>query len=333
MDSRLKRIKKSVVLFFNSYWLKEYYMLLKYYRWPARGEKSAAGPRPKREPMLISMVDNRRQGKGLTDRFKGIVSIYALAKAENLPYRCIFNHPCQLSDFLVPNAYNWLPRPGELADEIDEVRIKLLRKQATIKRLLKALPLKKQMRVYANLDYLNEINRVYRRNFHWGDLFKELFKPSPLLEDRINVHRERLGARGYNACVFRFQALLGDFQEYNCKPLPPAEKRRLIAANKDALLQVVQTSDLPVLVTSDSTTFLSEVRNLENVYTIPGKVVHIDNVGDATREVYLKSFVDFFMLSHARHIYGMGTPRMYRSDFPRYAAKINRVPFERVVIE
>src|SRR3546814_5210341 len=88
-------------------------------------------------------------------------------------------------------------------------------------------------------------------------------------------------------------------------------------------MQLVKKSDLPVLVTSDSTTFLSEIRDLKNVYTIPGRVVHIDNAANEAGEVYMKSFVDFLMLSRAQCVYGMGTRNMYQTDFPRFAAKIN----------
>src|SRR3546814_8175524 len=123
--------------------------------------------------MLISMVDNRRKGKGLTDRFKGIVSVYALSKIEKVPYRCIYNHPCQLTDFLEPNEYNWIPRDGELGETIMDVRLKLLRKQRKVRRLLKALPVKKLMRVYANMDYLEEINRIYHTNYQWGTRSEE----------------------------------------------------------------------------------------------------------------------------------------------------------------
>src|SRR3546814_703744 len=279
------------------------------------------------------MGDNRRKGKGLTDRLKVIFSVYALSKIEKVPYRCIYNHPCQLTDFLEPNEYNWIPRDGELGETIMDVRLKLLRKQRKVRRLLKALPVKKQMRVYANMDYLEEINRIYHTNYQWGTLFHELFKPTRELEDQLQFHQNKLGTNGYNACVFRFQAMLGDFKEYQFKPLPEAERRQLIHTNKEALMQLVKKSDLPVLVTSDSTTFLSEIRDLKNVYTIPGRVVHIDNAANEAGEVYMKSFVDFLMLSRAQCVYGMGTRNMYQTDFPRFAAKINNVPFERVIID
>lgn len=282
--------------------------------------------------MLISMVDGRRLGKGLTDRFKGIVSVYALAKATGTPYRCIYTHPMQLSDFLEPNEYNWLPGQEELSESTRGVRFKLLRKQHTIKRLLKVFPLKRQIRVYANLDYLDEVNRKYDQQYQWGTLFNELFKITKPLERKLQFHQSQIGGP-YIACVFRFQALLGDFKEYNFKPLSSDEQNLLIEKNKEALRKVIDNSILPVLVTSDSTTFLGEIKDLESVYTIPGKVVHIDNVANERQEVYMKSFVDFFMLAHAKKVYSIGTKAMYRTDFPAFAAKVNNVPFERILID
>src|SRR5690606_27675172 len=91
MSSSLRSLKKSITLFFNAYGLREIQMLLKYHKLSLH--------KSDKEPMLISMVDGRRLGKGLTDRFKGIISIYALSKAINAPYRCVYSHPIQLVDF------------------------------------------------------------------------------------------------------------------------------------------------------------------------------------------------------------------------------------------
>src|SRR5690606_25788958 len=234
------------------------------------------------------------------------------------PFKCVYTHPIHLSDFLEPNHYDWLPKPEELDETTRNVRFKLLRKQPSIKRLLRVLPLKRQIRVYANFDYLEEINRVYGSDYQWGTLFNELFKITEPLQANLQFHLQKIGGP-YIACVFRFQALLGDFKEYHFQPLPEAEQRQLIDKNKEALRKLTEESDLPVLVTSDSSTFLTEVQPLTNVYIIPGKVVHIDNVADEKKEVYMKSFVDFFMLSRAQKVYSIGTSIMYRSDFPSYA--------------
>jgi hypothetical protein len=80
-------------------------------------------------------------------------------------------------------------------------------------------------------------------------------------------------------------------------------------------------------------TFLSKAKQLNRVFTLPGKIIHVDCVMDEQKEVYMKLFVDFFMLSKAKKVYSIGTKQMYPTNFPVYAAKINNAPFERILID
>jgi len=63
-----------------------------------------------------------------------------------------------------------------------------------------------------------------------------------------------------------------------------------------------------------------------------GRVVHMDCIDTESDEVYMKSFVDFLMLSKAAKIYSIGTSQMYPTEFPLYAARVNNIPFERILI-
>jgi len=318
-----KKTKQSIVLFFHAYGVREFLMLLKYYK---------LTPSTSKKPMLISTIDGKRHTQGLTDRFNGIISMYALAKATNTPFKIIYTHPFHLTEFLIPNRYNWIPEENELSDSVKDIRIKIIRKRHTLKKLLRLFPLKKQVRVYANINYLDEINTLYHQNYTWGELFDELFKPTKKLEEQITFHTQKIGGK-FIACVFRFQSLMGDFKEYNYKPLSKEEQEQLIEKNKNALLQLTEKNNCPVLVTSDSSTFISKIQNMNNVYTIPGRVVHLDCVFDEETDVYMKSFIDFLMISKAEKVYSIGTKIMYQTNFPRYAAKIRNVPFERILIE
>ena len=49
-------------------------------------------------------------------------------------------------------------------------------------------------------------------------------------------------------------------------------------------------------------------------------------------EIYLKSFLDFYVLSEAQKIYRIGTSYMYPSEFPVYAAKVHDIPFASIEI-
>jgi hypothetical protein len=42
----------------------------------------------------------------------------------------------------------------------------------------------------------------------------------------------------------------------------------------------------------------------------------------------MKTFLDFFVLSHSQKIYLLLTGKMYRSGFAKRAAKLHDVPFE-----
>ena len=58
--------------------------------------------------------------------------------------------------------------------------------------------------------------------------------------------------------------------------------------------------------------------------------MHIDNVATSDDNAYLRTFMDYYMLANSEHIYSIGTPQMYRSQFHEYAAKLNGIPFERI---
>lgn len=142
------------------------------------------------------------------------------------------------------------------------------------------------------------------------------------------------------ATVFRFQNLLGDFSEYHYNPIVDRDvRKKLIERCLDAIRRIhSEYQDKEILVTSDSITFLREASKLEHVHIIPGTLIHMDGnkngiPGDyESFEVYLKSFLDFYMLSEAERIYRIGTSYMYPSAFPVYAAKVHNIPFESIVI-
>ena len=112
-----KNRKLAIMRFLNSYPLQELFLLLKYHKLKRSEHK---------EPMLIISIDGRRNTQGLADRFSGIVSMYALSKALNVPFRCMFIHPFNLTDFLQPNIYDWSPKEEEISESINGVRYCIL---------------------------------------------------------------------------------------------------------------------------------------------------------------------------------------------------------------
>lgn len=126
---------------------------------------------------------------------------------------------------------------------------------------------------------------------------------------------------------------MGDFPEYSYQEASEERKASLILLCRQCLTNLCGKHDLPILVTSDSQIFLESVKGMDGVSSFPSKVVHLDYVKDAPMEVYRKSFVDFYLIAESALVYCAGTTEMYKSNFPNYAAKVNAVPFERILIE
>ncbi|MDR0546556.1 MAG: hypothetical protein LBG77_03085, partial [Dysgonamonadaceae bacterium] len=81
-----------------------------------------------------------------------------------------------------------------------------------------------------------------------------------------------------------------------------------------------------ILVTSESITFLNEAKKFDYVYVIPGKIAHIDFSFGLDKDVYMKTFVDYFLLTHASKIYLVIDGKMYKSGFA-YRASLHNSHF------
>lgn len=293
------------------------------------------------QPVYTAMVDGESFHGGMCDRFKGIISLYAYCKYHRLPFRIKYTYPFRLEDYLSPGTYDWRLRKGEYTDNPLYCRILYMRGEHLARRLFK-LKTSKQVHFYTNRDCLEHINKAYATERHmgpfaWGELYRELFTPGPVLQQRIKAIKEELG-NNYYAAVFRFQNLLGDFHEYQFKSITDkGEAEKLIDKCLDALRKLKTAHGNQVLlVTSDSISFLKRASQIEGVHIIPGTLIHMDgdksHAAENNYEIYLKSFLDFYILSEARKIYRIGTSYMYPSEFPVYAAKVHDIPFEGITI-
>jgi hypothetical protein len=280
--------------------------------------------------MLIFRIETVGTHGGFADRMKGIVSLFHLCLYKGIPFKIHYTAPFELSDFLLPNEYDW---------RISEEEISYNRKEAKSIHGAQLLPRvirensQKQMHVLQiNGDFVEDLNKELQTNYRWGELYKKLFKPTEELQSEIDKHVEIITGN-YVCAVFRFQNLLGDFREYEFPALSEAEQKTLMQTCRNALVELQEKEGKKMLVTSDSEKFLTSVVGLNAMYAFPAKVVHLDTTEHEAHSVYLKSFVDFYVLSQGEKIYCIGTKEMYPSQFPMYAAKVNNIPFERILIE
>lgn len=53
------------------------------------------------------MIDGTMYHGGICDRFKGIISSYNYCRYVGKPFRIRYNFPFELTDYIVPNKYDW----------------------------------------------------------------------------------------------------------------------------------------------------------------------------------------------------------------------------------
>lgn len=269
---------------------------------------------------------------GLADRFRGMISVYDWCKRHNRDFAINFCEPFLLQDYLQPNEYNWLPTEisYDRTKSIPKVcmleprtcnRKEVLDNQETLTENWYNNNLSdesKQIHVYTN---------QYRWSCHFSQLFNELFKPCDRLQKEIDYHLSKIGG-SYISISFRFTTLLGDFTDCTGKPLSLDKREKLMEDSLEAISEIAKKAPQhdKIFVTADSCTFLERVKNMENVYIIPGKIGHIDY--DHGDDVSMKTFLDFFMISKAEAVYLAKGPGMYKSAFAKTAAMVNNKSFE-----
>lgn len=271
----------------------------------------------------IYMCDGKIHHGGLADRLHGIVSTYAYCKEFNKDFKIYYTYPYNLKEFLLPNKYNWEITKEELIYDKNIAKPVLISRRQSVKeqkKLAKKLleNTKSQTHVYTNMKY------DYDNNFKF--LFKELFKPSKYLSDAIKEQQNLLN-KNYISITFRFQQLLGDFKEGNFPIIKNNQERINLINNCKKFIEYVHNENQEIekiLVTSDSITFLNYISDINYVYTIPGRIIHMDYNGkDENLSVHLKSFLDLFMIANAKKIYSVVYPPLFHSGFPFLASLIN----------
>ncbi len=287
---------------------------------------------------VIVMFDGLASHGGLTDRFRGILTIYAYCKDHGLPFRLYHAFPFELRHFFAPNKYDWSIESKQISRNFWQAKVLFLRAR------YKTFHLSKEEEENVHISILNhEIAKCHKPQIHvytncyfaetrFAELFEELFVPTKLLQDRIEKCQQSIGGE-YEAVVFRFQQLLGDFQEGDMDVLEGEAREQLIKsciAKIESLYEGGYFQTKKLLVTSDSHTFLERANELDYVNIIPGNMVHMDFTRDADDDTYMKSFVDLLMLAKAKSITLLKTGQMYDSGFPHFASLLGNVRFSRI---
>lgn len=312
----------------TSHAIHETYYMLRHYNWKRIGKRL-------QQPMLVFMVTDTKgfYVGGMVDRFKGMISTYAWCKQRNIDFRIRHIYPFELANYLEPTKCDWRLKEGEYTTCIWDASLMRARGEYG-RRLVRKSLVHKQIHYYGNRDFLYYINETGGTNYTWGELFHELFRPGKKLAELVELKKREIG-RPYISAVFRFQNLLNDFKEYSYAALTDSKKREeLIQKCMNGLLELQKLyPEYPLLVTSDSSCFIKKVSELPGVYVVGGERVHMGYIRSASYDTYMNSFVDFYMLVNSQRVFSLGTSEMYPTEFPMYAAKVNDIPFERVLLK
>ena len=279
-------------------------------------------PKNKKYPFYVFNIDGRVHHGGLADRLKSIVVIYAYCKVHDKKFKINFTFPFRLENILLPNKYDWIISEGDLSDSLLDTKI--------ITSYIGELNIKihnnRQVHIYNfGGGYLDKFNAKYNTDYTVSSIFNDLFKHNNVLKNRLENLKNKIGGP-YISITYRFQSLLGDFYEgeyFKKKGLSVDQNQKNNLINQSIIaLEEIKNShpEMNILVTSDSKTFLSEVEKLPGVFIIPGETVHMDFTSDAEIEVYMKAFLDLFMISGAEKIIRVSGLGLYGTGFPYFAS-------------
>lgn len=223
-------------------------------------------------------------GGGLADRFKGLVSCYALAKQLNREFIINWTYPHLLSEALIPNITNWLPRP--IQGSYSKHRIFDAEGHTSYKTILtnKFSGIDEDILIIeTNVNFLNDINSPQLFN----ELFNELFTCKLPLPKYIKTLLLGVAARfGGN------QANWND----------PNFNREVSYQEVYSSILRYKSENESIFLCSDSTGFLNfcKEQNLE-FHTTENQPEHIDYTG-CSLQGFKKAIEDFFILRECNPI-------------------------------
>jgi len=335
MFYRIRKLYKDTIHWYLGDWGYFMYDIMKHEKNLRRNFYKESSMDTLSQKTAIYMANGFCGHAGIADRFKGITTLYGLCKEADIDFKICHKHPFELSDYLIPNQYDWRISSDQICynrkqvsvnyfmlhplvqQQIDSGEIIELEHQWVLQRIAEAKT--NQLHFYTNM--------YPKSDAMFGAYFRELFKPSLKVEQELQYHMHQIGGR-YISVSYRFMQLLGDFKDCEGVTLVANQQETLIKKSMDVLLLIKKENPTidRILVTADSVTFLQAAKKLPFVYVIDGKVGHINYV--SSDEVNMKTFLDFFMIAHADIVYLAKSEKMYNSEFARRASMIYSKQFE-----
>ena len=270
-----------------------------------------------------TLISNSIEG-GWTDVCRGLLATYRMCKELGFNYKIALREPFRLEDYLVPNEFDWRISDNEFKKALADDNVYTIDKYVSKERFRETLSAfcKDKEYVIIKAAPLKTISEN-----EYALLYDEMFSPSSDLEQLISENLYRIGY-DYISVTFRFQRLLGDFEEASYPILEPNKRIDLINECIRSLREIhEQNPNKKILVTSDSVTFLREAAKEKYVYTVQRDVFHPKYAKGKNDLDMMKTFLDYFLISHANEVYLIIDGLMYDSSFPKFAAIHKNKPY------
>lgn len=274
---------------------------------------------------VVCMFEGNHSGGGLIDRLRGVVSTFQVCMATGQDFRLYFVHPFDLTDYLIPNTYDWRIAKTQVTHSPSKSKFIVadtLTDQPWERQWL-LRHLKKQLSKSTHLQRHVYSNAAFCYDSDFGSLFNELFKPAPRLSALIESTISKIDGQ-YITVSARFGTLMDDFNEENYGLTLSPDERRQLLDQCESQVQAIYEKHVGdrVVICSDSVTFIDRMKHFDYVFTIPGTITHIDNDFQRGYEYYEKTFLDFYIISRAQCSYLLHGPNMSFSGFPYAAARL-----------
>lgn len=279
--------------------------------------------RAARKNVLYFVFEPGVKHPGLADRFKAAVALYNHCKKCGYQFKMYFETPFRLADYMAPKQ-DWEFKLEELEYSLQDTKI-ITEQNLWPLPMLKA---GKQYHVYAYAG--NGLPHKFEdTGYTWSELFKELFKPSPLLQKAFDA-LQMPPAGTYISVHLRFVNALEQFENgfYKNHLNTQAERDNLVKRCQKGIMELhEQNPGTDIFVFSDSKVFLDSLEGM------PVRVLPHSNIGHvsegANEDAQLKSFLDLYALSRSKEIWRFLAPELYNwSYYAMVAAYMEDIPFK-----
>lgn len=309
---------------------KEWKLWLSGYSWlPARALQQ--------KPVIIILFNNKVTHGGLLDRIKGIISTVIIARELGYDYKVFTHSSFPIQQFLQDKSgdlytteqqlqYNgWNSKPVYFYNTFS------FNRQQILSMFRKG---RKQYHFYCNTDVLKHFFPQYSSdelNTLWRNTFNELFRFAPAFAtDAATILNNSNNTCGIH---LRFHSLLGDFKEVLNLPIPATEQEALLQHCIANVVTLIRNGNfLQYYIASDSSIFLQRMQQhldthpfQQQAIIAQGQPAHIDV--DYSSETLYKTLQDFYLLSTCQTIYQVLAPKMYNSQFSKYAAIVGNAEY------